>query len=365
MARKAASALWRRPVPATITLPAVTQARFTFATVVTRLLTLAVVGLPVAVVGQTYTNQDQSARTELIEQGYPIKTGLRAVPANEAALRDSDLVIGIAIGKEARAYPLNPMWGPVNEVLNDTLAGVPVSVTWCPVAHTAVAYDPRSDGRRLELGAVGLQSGVSILYDRQTGSWWSQIVGKAVRGPMEGRELRKWPSTLTTWGRWRRLHPGTTVNVNPELPGLRRFTQETWSWMVMFAGGGPVLNDDLVAGVLGSKGARAWLLRRLHAADRVVNDAVDGEPVVVFLGEDMVTVRVLRRTLAKRTLSFRADGDSLRDEETGSTWDPMTGRARSGPLAGKKLESAIFTTALWYAWRSQRPDTTLWSEPAS
>ena len=88
-----------------------TQARFTFATVVTRLLTLAVVGLPVAVVGQTYTNQDQSARTELIEQGYPIKTGLRAVPASKAALRDSDLVIGIVIGKVARAYPLNPMWG--------------------------------------------------------------------------------------------------------------------------------------------------------------------------------------------------------------------------------------------------------------
>jgi hypothetical protein len=170
----------------------VTQARSSFATVVIRLLTLAVAGLPVAVVGQTYTNQDQSARTELREQGYPIKTGLRAVAASKAGLRDSDLVIGIAIGKEARAYPLNPMWGPVNEVLNDTLGGVPVSVTWCPVAHTAVAYDPRFDGQRLELGAVGLRNGVSILYDRQSGSWWSQVVGKAVRGAMEGRELRRW-----------------------------------------------------------------------------------------------------------------------------------------------------------------------------
>jgi hypothetical protein len=328
---------------------------------------LATAAMAVAFVafGQTPTNRDQSAHTDLREQGYPIKTGLRALPASRAALQDSDLVVGIAIDREARAYPLNPMWGPVNEVLNDTLAGAPVSVTWCPVAHTAVAYDPRLDGRRLELGAIGLQNGVSILYDRQTGSWWSQIVGKAIRGPLEGRELRMWPSTLTTWSRWRKLHPRTTVNANPPIPGIRRFTRETWSWMMTFAGGGPAANDDLVAGVLGSTSTRAWLLRRLYAAGRAVNDAVDGEPVVVFLGADMVTVRVLRRSVADRTLSFRADGDTLRDQETGSTWDPMTGRARSGPLAGKKLECVVFTTALWYAWRSQRPDTTLWGEPAS
>jgi hypothetical protein len=330
---------------------------------VTRLLALAVAVLPAAVVAQTPTNRDQSGHTDLREEGYPIKTGLRAVPARKAALLDSDLVIGVAIGKEARAYPLNPMWGPVNEVLNDTLAGVPVSVTWCPVAHTAVVYDPRFEGRRLELGAVGLQNGVSILYDRETGSWWSQVVGKALRGPMEGRELRRWPSTLTTWGRWRRLHPGTTVNAEPEIPGLRRFTEETWSWILRFAGEGPVANDDLVAGVVGSRRARAWLVRRLPAAGRVVNDVVDGDPVVVFLGADMVTLRVLRRTVAGRALSFRAEGDSLRDGDTGSAWDPMTGRARSGPLAGKELESVAFTTALWYAWRSQRPDTTLWGEP--
>jgi hypothetical protein len=338
--------------------------QFAPASVVSSLLTLVVIGLPVAAFGQTPTNRDQTMHTDLKESGYPIKSGQNAVPAQKAALQDSDLVIGVAIGEEARAYPVNPMWEPVNEVLNDTLGGAPVAVTWCPVAHTAVVYDPRFEGRRLELGAVGLQNGVSILYDRQTDSWWSQIVGKAVRGPMEGRELRKWPSTLTTWGRWRQLHPRTTVTIAPGLPGVRRFTEETWNWIITFAGEGPVVNEDLVAGVVGSKSARAWLLRRLYRAGRVVNDAIDGDPVVVFLGTDTVTVRVLRRTVANRTLSFRADGDSLRDEETGSTWDPMTGRARSGPLASEKLKSVVLTTALWYAWRSQRPDTTLWGERA-
>jgi Protein of unknown function (DUF3179) len=338
-------------------------ARFALASVVTSLLTLVTMGPTVAAFGQTPTNRDLSHHTDLREQGYPINSAPHAVPAQKATLPDSDLVIGVAIGEEARAYPVNTLWGPASEVLNDTLGGAPATITWCSLAHTAVVYDPRLDGRQLELGEVGVQSGVSILYDRQSGSWWSQIVGKALRGPMEGRELRQWPSTLTTWGRWRQLHPRTTVYVDPGLAAPRRFTEETWSWIIALAGEGPVASDDLVAGVLGAKSARAWLLRRLYKAGRVVNDAVDGEPVVVFLATDMVTVRVLRRTVAKRTLSFRADGDSLRDEETGSAWDPMTGRARSGPLAGRKLDGVVFTTALWYAWHSQRPDTTLWSEP--
>ena len=337
------------------------NARAPFASAgVTGLLPLVVLSLSVAAFGQTPTNRDLSHHTDLKEQGYPINSGLRTVPAKEAALEDTDIVIGVAIGEEARAYPLNAMWGPSGEVLNDALGGAPVSITWCSLAHTAIAYDPRLDGHQLELGEIGAQNGVSILYDRQSGSWWSQIVGKALRGPMQGRELRQWPSTLTTWGRWRQLHPATTVYVDPGPAGPRRFTEETWSWILTLTRDGSVANEDLVAGISGPKSARAWLLRRLYRAGRVVNDALDGEPVVVFLAADTVTVRILRRTVGKRTLTFRAAGDSLRDDETGSVWDPMTGRAQSGPLAGKKIESVLFTTALWYAWHSQRPDTTLW-----
>jgi hypothetical protein len=138
----------------------------------------------------------------------------------------------------------------------------------------------------------------------------------------------------------------------------RRFTEESWT-RITLGGRGSVVNEDLVAGIEGRSQARAYLLRRL-AGPRVVNDDLDGEPVVVFLAEDAVTVRALRRTVAGRTLTFAAEGDSLRDAETGSRWDPMTGRALSGPLAGRTLEGLVVTTALWYAWRSQRPETSLW-----
>jgi hypothetical protein len=223
-----------------------------------------------------------------------------------------------------------------------------------------VVYDRTIDDRTLELGAVGLDKGLFLLYDRQTGSRWNQIVGRATRGPLKGSRLRKRPSTLTTWGRWRALHPGTTVFSDPELIRKRRFTEESVS-RVTLSGGGPVVSEDLVVGVEGSSSARADLLRSL-ASGSVANDTLDGEPIAVFLVEDGVTPRVFRRSTGTRTLTLELARGFLHDEETGSQWDPMSGSALGGPLEGKHLEPVVFTQALWYAWRSVRPDTTVWGE---
>jgi hypothetical protein len=227
-----------------------------------------------------------------------------------------------------------------------------------------VVYDRTIEGRELEFGAVGLENGVFFLYDAETRSRWSQILGRAVEGPLEGRELRKLPSTLTTWGRWRTLHPDTTVFADRELPGRRRFTEETFSRITLAGDEGGVVNEDLVAAVELAGSARAWLLRDL-APRRVVNDEVAGEPVVVFLAADAVTAKIWGRRVGDRVLTLVAEGDHMRDAETGTLWDPLTGRALEGPLEGEGLVPVVFTHALWYAWRDQRPDTTLWTAPGS
>jgi hypothetical protein len=89
----------------------------------------------------------------------------------------------------------------------------------------------------------------------------------------------------------------------------------------------------------------------LTALARQAPDApgLDADPIVLFLAEDAVTIGALRRKLGGRVLTFSAEGDLLRDRETGSSWDPLTGRARTGPLAGRSLEPLVVTTALWYA----------------
>jgi hypothetical protein len=309
---------------------------------------------------QEATNRDQSGYTRLEPEGFPIRAELTARPAGEAKLGADDMVIGVVAGGEARAYPVNLMWEPVNEVLNDRLGGKPITVTWCPVAHSAAVYEPSRGEPPLELGAVGLREGVFILYDRRTRSWWNQIQGKAISGPLAGERLTRHPATLTTWAAWRASHPETSVWVDARLPGRRRFTEESLG-RITLAGEGQVVNQDLVIGVEGETSARAYLLRRLAVAGRVANDSLDGVPIVVVLGEDAVSVSVFARRVDGRTLSFAAASTGLRDLETGSRWDARTGRALQGPLAGRALDALIHTTALWYAWKSTRPDTTLWT----
>ena len=328
-----------------------------------RSFVLLLVGfLPVVARAQEPTNRDQSHYTQLRPEGYPIRTGLFSQPGKDAKLHDDDLVIGVVAGGEARAYPVNLMWEPVNEVLNDTLGGQPITATWCPIAHSAVVYDAARGKDRVELGAVGLREGVFILYDKKTRSWWSQVAGNAVQGQLAGERLVKLASTVTSWAAWRSQHPQTSVWTDPSLPGRRRFTEESLS-RITLAGPGPIVNQDLVVGVEGETSARAYLLRRLAGSGRVANDSVDGAPVLVVLEDDSVSVHVWGRRMKGRTLTFLAAGGALRDRETESSWDMRSGRALSGPLAGASLEPVVYTTALWYAWRSQRPDTTLWTPP--
>jgi hypothetical protein len=79
---------------------------------------------------QQPTNKDQSGHTELREEGFPIRAEVDVADADGAGLRDDDLVLGIVIGGEARAYPVNLMWKPENEVLNDRLGGAAITATW-------------------------------------------------------------------------------------------------------------------------------------------------------------------------------------------------------------------------------------------
>jgi hypothetical protein len=85
---------------------------------------------PTGASAQAKINRDQSTYTNLRDEGYPVRTGLEIVAADDAELRDDDMILGVVIGKRARAYPVNLMWEPENEVLNDTLGGAAITATW-------------------------------------------------------------------------------------------------------------------------------------------------------------------------------------------------------------------------------------------
>jgi hypothetical protein len=86
--------------------------------------------LPAAAGAQGKINRDQSTYTNLREEGYPVRTDLEVVSAGEADLGDDEMVLGVMVGDEARAYPVNLMWEPQIEVLNDTVGGAAITATW-------------------------------------------------------------------------------------------------------------------------------------------------------------------------------------------------------------------------------------------
>jgi hypothetical protein len=148
--------------------------------------------------------------------GGPPRDGIPALdhPAPVAAAgapwSDDERVIGVAIDGEARAYPLAILlW---HELVNDTLAGRPILVSYCPLCGTALVFDRRIDGMTRRFGVSGLlYRSDLLLYDREGESLWSQILAESVTGPSRGQRLTLVRSRLVTWAAWKAAHPATTV----------------------------------------------------------------------------------------------------------------------------------------------------------
>lgn len=152
-----------------------------------------------------------------IVPGGPGKDGIPAilkptfVSAREVMfLKDEDRVLGISQGNEAKAYPIKILnW---HEIVNDTIGGKPVVITYCPLCGSGIGLDPMIQGRSLTFGVSGLLYESDLLmYDHQSESLWSQIAMEAVAGPLTGAKLRPIFLAHTTWEEWRIEHPTTLV----------------------------------------------------------------------------------------------------------------------------------------------------------
>lgn len=146
--------------------------------------------------------------------GGPSKDGIPAIdePAfwtaekANAYLDPGDIVFGVRYGGVTRAYPQRILvW---HEIVNDTLGGTPVSITYCPLTGTALGF-LRGE---TTFGVSGrLVNSNLIMYDRATDSYWPQVLATGIKGPETGASLQGLPVFWTTWERWRSLFPQTRV----------------------------------------------------------------------------------------------------------------------------------------------------------
>jgi hypothetical protein len=129
---------------------------------------------------------------------------------NASFLSEEDRVLGLKINGVARAYPIRIL--NYHEIVNDIVAGEPIVVTYCPLCGSGMAFTAEFDERIFEFGVSGLLYNSDVLlYDRQTGSLWSQLLQTAITGAKKGTRLNAIPLDNTTWQDWRTRHPETDV----------------------------------------------------------------------------------------------------------------------------------------------------------
>jgi len=288
----------------------------------------------------------------------PVPALLRPNAVRAAAISgfdDNELVIGLQINGEARAYPVNFINDPEHEVINDDLGDVPIAVTWCDHCSNSVVFERRVDGKPLTLSVAGMLWRDNMVMRDETGTEWSQLLGRAMKGIRKGRSLRVIPSTLTSWKSWKQRYPRTTVVVLPR-------TSYEYSREYLDSRG------DLYFAISRNGESRAWKMTALTKAV-VVNDRLPPEsgqekasvPLVVVCLKDEGTVAIRGRKPGSRVLTFeRNRGGEIVDRETGSVWDMLTGKAVSGKLAGSTLPLLPGTLVTRAAWQRFRPESTYW-----
>lgn len=129
-----------------------------------------------------------------------------------AYLSDSSFVVGVAVGKDVRAYPHNILWW--HEIVNDTVGGVPLALTHCPLTFSSIAHDPTKfiAGKTVELGVSGrLFNANLVFYNRSDDTWFSQLLGVGTKGPSLGKLAPRVHVWEMTWAAWKAMNPETTV----------------------------------------------------------------------------------------------------------------------------------------------------------
>lgn len=292
-------------------------------------------------------------------------------------LADTEPVLALEVGDEARAYPVQVLiW---HEIVNDTVDGVPVTVTYCPLCNSAIAYDRRLGDRVLEFGTSGmLFNSALVMYDRQTESLWSHFTGEAVIGHLAGERVEVLPVATVSWADWRQAHPDGLV-LSRDTGFDREYGRNPYPGYDD-VDSSPFLFDGEVDGRLAAmervigieRDGEAVAVRLDELADRsVIEVDVAGTRLVVWVlpgavsaldagsvagGREVGATGVFEPVAGDRALSFERDGDDFVDDETGSRWNVL-GEAVDGPLEGTVLEAVAHVDTFWFAWGAFQPDT--------
>ncbi len=223
-------------------------------------------------------------------------------------------------------------------------------------------YSREINNQVLDFGVSGkLIMNVLVMYDRQTDTLWSQILGKAVEGELKGEVLEYLPAWQTTWADWKSRNPDTLALVK----GYSGLRDPYFSYYASGQAGviGEASRDDrlptkeFIVGIAIAEEAVAYPFSKLND-EPIVNDSVGNVPILVVFDPENASGIAFERRVENRTLTFKREVDfQIVDNETGTLWDGLTGLALEGELAGMQLERVKSTLSFWFGWKDFFPAT--------
>jgi len=287
--------------------------------------------------------------------GIPALDNPTLIEAGDAGyLAPDDLVFGVEINGDARAYPLRIMgW---HEMFNDVIGGVPVALAYCTLCGSGILFETAVEGRDAPFvfGSSGfLYRSNKLMFDRQTDSLWNQFTGRPVVGPLVGSgiELKIRPVAITTWARWRDRNPDTRVlsldtghdrDYGSGVVYREYFASPDLMFPALVETGADLpAQKEYVFGIRTAGGAKAWPLARFEGG-AVITDRV-GLTEVVLIGD-----AASRTVRAYDASGLRFSGTPDRIEADGQAW-----RITESDLVGadgRALSRVPGHVAYWFAW---------------
>jgi hypothetical protein len=298
-------------------------------------------------------------RFEADKMFYQPKHRLFVAAASDTTNKNK-LVIGVDINGEAKAYPIQII-GYHHQVM-DTIGNTPVMVTYCTVCRTGRAFSPFVNGKMESFRLVGMDHFNAMFEDATTKSWWQQATGKAIAGPLKGTALKEIASQQLTLEAWLREHPNSTVMqpdtiFNKDYKDLAGYDKGTLKSGLEKRDSASWKRKSWVIGVKYNNNSKAYDWNEL-VKNQVINDSIEGLPVVLTLENDTASFHVYDRHVKGATLSFQKGNDNMfTDHNTNSTWN-MDGLCIDGTLKGERLNPVQSYQEFWHSWSTFHPNTT-------
>jgi hypothetical protein len=279
--------------------------------------------------------------------------------ADLVALDPDDMVISVTLGGETHAFPIRAIG--YHHIVNDIVGGVPVAATYCTLCHTGIIWKRVIDGQTLTFRLTGIRNGNALLRDEETGTIWQQTTGIAIFGPLKGRHLDVMHSDELTFAVWRSERPrGLILKPDPEFAAL--YEKKDWEKAiekddsVIDTSKTGIAPRELMLGIDSASASKAFPWNTVLSA-KLIQDRVGGDPVLVVVGPDNISVRAFRtdpNTTFLRSGNF-ASGLMV-DAETSTAWN-FSGCAVSGPRNGQCLQPLDPVKDYWFDWLNYHPST--------